>query len=88
MGPEATAGAGRLKLRHGEGVDTFKRDGPIVTLDLAHAKPDLVAEEVVGTEGGHVHVAADGDKLGSREVVQGQVIFENLADLDDLLLGG
>lgn len=83
MGAETAAGACGLQFGDGEGGDAFEGDGAVVALDLAHADADLVAEEVVGAEGGHIHVAADGDELGAREVVEGEVVFEDFADFDD-----
>ncbi len=46
---------------------------------------DVVPEKSIGTESVEIHVAADGHKLRTGEVVEGEVVFENLADFDDIL---
>lgn len=86
MGSQSTASTGGLKLWYGKGTDAFERDGSIVALNLTHTKPDLIAQEVVCAKRSHVHIAADSNELGSREIVKSQIIFEDLANLDDLVL--
>lgn len=41
---------------------------------------DLVPEHGVGAEGVEVHVSRHTDQLGPGEVVEGEVVFEDLAD--------
>ena len=82
---KSTAGAGRLELWNRQRADAFERDGTVITLDLAHADADLVAQEVVSAERGEVEVAADGDKLRTRQVVKRQIVLEDLRNLDDFL---
>ena len=75
-----------MELRDGKGVDTLKGNRAVVMLDLTHADADLVAKEVISAKGSHVHVAADGHELGPREIVECQVILEDFADVDDLVM--
>ena len=50
--------------------------------------PDLVAQHGVGAEGVEVHVLAHPYQLRTREVVESQVVFEDLAHFDDILARG
>lgn len=45
---------------------------------------DCVAEHGIGAEGGQGHVTADTNKLRARKVVKGQVVFEDLANTNDI----
>lgn len=49
---------------------------------------ELVAEEGVRAKGAEIHVAGHGDELSSGEVVEGQIVAEDLADFDDVLIRG
>jgi hypothetical protein len=44
-----------------------------------------VTEEVVGAKGVDVHVLARRDELGSRKIVEGEVVLEERGDLHDVL---
>lgn len=77
-----------LELRRGELLDALGIDGLIVATELEETRADGAAEEVVSAERVEAHVAAGRDELGTGEVVEGEVVVEELGDIDNILFRG
>jgi hypothetical protein len=77
-----------LELGYRQSLNTFERDGSVITLDLAHTMSDLVTKHGIGAESGQGHVTADTNELRAREIVKSQIILEDLTNTNDIGLCG
>ena len=81
---DTTRLASRVKLLGGQRVDTLGKDHHVVHTDLLKLVADVLLEEVVGTPRVEVHVPAHGDELGTRQVVEGDIVVEEFGNADDV----
>ena len=73
-----------MKFGDRKGIDTLQEDGFVVALDLSHVMSYLVSQEGISTECVEIHISTDADKLRPGKIIEGEIVFEKFADLDNI----
>mmetsp|Transcript_44509 Transcript_44509/g.140423 ORF Transcript_44509/g.140423 Transcript_44509/m.140423 type:complete len:223 (-) Transcript_44509:1393-2061(-) len=77
---------GLAELEEAQGVYALHLDHPVVLADCSHPLEQAILEEGVGPEDGNVQQAAEVYELHPPHVVQGDIIREQLGELDNFVI--